>query len=277
MISCNYCKGQEFETKADKSQIRFECFGFEKRVVKCVNCGLIQLLPPWSEKELKGLYAKYWQKQDFAGQKRKVKISTYLEKYLCSGDSILEIGCGHGDNLKRLAARGYKVLGLDKDPSVCDGKLILQGDIYDFHPIQKFDFIYGIHLFEHIADPRRFIQWLLEHLNPQGRFLLEMPNVDDPLLTIYKVENFKKFYWYPYHLFFYAPQTLKKLFSEFGRLRTQVKLRQEYGLLNHLRWKIFQRPGNLNFKIPILDALYAFILHRFWGKSDTLIIWGEKE
>lgn len=276
--SCYLCKGDHYSLVADREQIRFSCFGYDKQIVKCTGCGLVQLVPIWTEDELNNLYAQYSQKKDFKGAKPKQTVSPYLENYVQRSDRILEIGCSFGDNLKRLREKGYDAIGIDRDPTVCDGKVILNHDFGDYAAKEeKFDFIYAIHVFEHIADPRNFISQLLSGLKDNGRFLLEVPSVSDPLLSIYNVDNFKKFYWYPYHLFFYDENAIKEMFSEFKGLDIKVMRLQRYGLINHLRWLIFRRPGNFNSNIPLLDYIYKFILTHLIKVSDTLVITGKRK
>lgn len=276
-FNCYFCKSGVFSVIADKEEMRFGCYGFPKKIFKCLDCGLAQLYPQWTDEELKMLYAKYSQKSDFPGARPKQTISLYLKKYLRKSDFVLEIGCGSGDNLKSLRKKGYNVIGIDKDPTVCDGKVILNYDFQDFTQSKdKFDCIYAIQVFEHIRGPHRFIEWLYASLKKEGRFLLELPNIHDPLLELYRIDNFKKFYWYPYHLFFYDRQALENIFREFTNIKIEVRLLQRYGLINHLRWLIFKKPGNFNWDIPLLDDIYKFILTRLFNVSDTLLILGKK-
>lgn len=277
MEKCFYCQNEYFSVIAGKEQIRFGCYGFEKKIIKCSHCGLAQLYPQWSDEELKNLYARYSQKSDFTGAKPKKTISPYLKRYLKKSYSILEVGSGFGYNLKKLNGQGYKIRGIDKDPTVCDGKVILNYDFQDFILRgEKFDYIYGIQVFEHIRNPYSFIECLDASLKEKGKFLLEVPGIDDPLLTLYKVSNFNKFYWYPYHLFFYNYQSIGNIFRKFPKFKIKIRLLQRYGLINHLRWLIFGRPGNFNQNIPLLDDIYKYILTTFFKVSDTLLIFGEK-
>ena len=254
-MSCYYCKGHTGQVVAEKDDMRFKCFGIDKRIMRCGSCGLVQLIPQWTATELDYLYSTYWQKDDFKGQTPKVKISKYLTKYLKPTDNILEVGCGHGDNLRYLRSKGFRVTGIDKAPT----ELGVKVDYKDLE-VTGWDVIYAVHLFEHIEDPRSFIQWLKEN----GRkFILEIPSLDNPLM---KLESYRKFCWYPYHLFFYDKETIKLLFP-----RARIELMQEYGIINHLRWLIKGKPGNWNPEIPVLDRMYKFILTKL-GYGDTVVV-----
>ena len=275
-FNCYQCGSKNSVTVATQDDIRFRCYGHEKSVLKCALCRLVQLYPQWTEEELDDLYDSYNQKGDFKGYKPKNEYRYYLEDYLSRSHKVLEVGCGRGYEVKRLREVGFNVVGVDKDPSVCDGVIVKNYDYRDYKPEEKFDFIYAIHVFEHVLDPTEFITWILNNLKSDGEFLLEFPNVDDPLLTVYRNKAFKTFYWYPYHVFFYNARSIADIFSRFPNVKIKTKLSQRYNLINHLRWLLFGKPGNWNFKIPVIDHIYHFILKRIFKKSDTMIIHGTK-
>lgn len=275
-FKCYLCGSSGHKVIAKKENIRFGCFGSNKMILECSNCGLTQLWPQWSGRELDELYSKYWKKEDFKGQKRKVKISRYLTDFIRKNDSILEIGCGYADNLNYLRNRGFAVTGIDKDPAVCNGITVFNCDVRDYVPVNKPDIIYAMHLLEHIPDPVEFIAWLDKQLKTGGRFILEIPCIDDPLLSLYNIEEFRKFYWYPYHLFFYNAKTILKMFEKRPNMKIKIILRQEYGIVNHLRWLLFRRPGNINFHVPLMDNIYKFILTKVLKYGDTMVVVGRK-
>ncbi|MCX5706021.1 MAG: class I SAM-dependent methyltransferase [Candidatus Omnitrophica bacterium] len=277
-FKCYLCGNKNYSVVAKKDQMRFGCYGYDKQVVKCSDCALTQLHPMWNEEELVKLYSQYSQKEDFVGAKRKKTVTSYLRKYLKKKDFILEVGCSFGDNLQKLRGNGYNAIGIDKDPTVCDGKTRLNFDFKDFKGDgHRLDFIYAIQVLEHMRDPREFICWISDNLKSNGRLLLEFPNIDDPLLSIYNLREFQSFYWYPYHLFFYNRKTIEKIFRNFDDLEIDIKLIQRYGLANHLRWIFLRRPGNFNADIPIFDHIYKFVLTKIFKVSDTLLIVGRKK
>lgn len=274
-ILCN-TKKEDLSIEAVGSQMRWSCWGFDKFVIKCNKCGLMFIYPQWTQKELDKLYDGYCDQKDFPTQKQAIRITKYLPKYIKNKlNYILEIGSGKGDNIYYLRKKGYFcTIGIDKDPTYCDNQILLNKDYKDVDI--KADFIYAIQVFEHIDTPEDFIKRIQEMLLLNGKFLLEFPNTEDPILTLYHVEEFKKFYYIPHHLFFWTPKTVQMLFDRLG-IKVKVKLLQKYGILNHLRWFFCGVPGNFHPHIPIIDDIYKFILEKIIKKTDTIIILGEKK
>ncbi len=277
-FACFHCRCRDGKVLAEAADIRFECFGFDKKIICCSGCNLVQLFPIWNLDDIETLYHKYNTKKSFNGQKdhKSIRVKD-VDVYIPSKDSrVLEIGCGKGHTLNYLRDKGYKNLfGVDKDITVCNGKNILNVSIEEAHFTEKFDFIYAFYLYEHIVDPAKFIQAVLANLNNGGRFLFLVPNVNDPLVSIYRNVGFERFRWYPYHVFFYDKNTVKYFFEQ-QKIDVKVVLQQEYGLLNHIRWMIFKRPGNFNLKIPLVDNLYAFLLTKLFRKSDNILVVGNQ-
>jgi SAM-dependent methyltransferase len=278
--SCNN-KLQGSKVRATRKDIRFECYSYKKYIIECRNCGLTQLVPQWTKKELDVIYKDYSQKKDFPNQKVPSKrLSKYLEKYFEYYYRILEVGCSTGDNVKYFNKRkGYIVTGIDKDSSVEDtSNSILNYDVYDkFLDDYKFNAIYGLHILEHMQDPIKFINRLLSLLEEKGKIILEFPNLEEPLLTVYKVKEFDKFYWRPDHLFFYTPETLASLIYRDKVTNCVIERKQNYGIVNHLNWLIRKNPTNLKINIPILDSIYKWILINIVKKTDTMLLVITKE
>jgi SAM-dependent methyltransferase len=281
-MKCWSCQEDLYKSKvvARKKDIRFNCYNTMKKIIKCSNCGLVQLIPQWSEVELDKIYDKYNQKPDFVGQKNISKrISKWIKKYICREDYILEVGCGSGDNVKYFTKHNYTIVGIDKDSSVENtSEGILNFDIYD-EELDKvaFSFIYGLHILEHMKDPIKFIERLKKLLVSGGSILLEFPSIEDPLLTIYKVKEFEKFYYRPDHHFFYTPQTILDILYRNKIINCTVERKQNYGLVNHLNWIFRKKPTNLKLNLPIIDSIYKWFLCNILKKSDTIILIIKKE
>jgi len=272
-IVCN--KQTSFKPIRTHEDMRWKCWNIPKKILQCPHCHLEILYPAWTKKELAKLYQGYHQQKDFPWQKQAVRISRYLPRYLAYDQLILEVGCGKGENVHYLTELGYTVLGIDKDETVCDNVKCLATDYMDIKEKHFCDVVYGIQLFEHIPDPTSFINKVFQFLRPNGKFILEIPNVKDPLVSLYKIPAFKTFYYLPHHLFFWTPNNIKTFMERLG-VKVEIKLLQKYGILNHLRWLIFGVPGNWHPHVPIIDNIYKWILTRLFKISDTIIIIGEK-
>jgi len=264
-FKCYLCSHNTAKTVADKDR-----FGDDIKIVQCLRCGFVQQFPL-----VESSYVGYNEKKDFPGHKRKKRISKYLTKYIKKGDYVLEVGCGKGDNVRALRSKGVDAWGVDKDGKM-ESEYVLWKSAESLHAFYLFNFIYAIHLLEHLVDPLRFMGTIKDHLEPGGKFVLEIPCMDDPLLKLYKSRAYQKFYWYPYHMFFFTHSTAvrftMKAWVHHG-CRVKIIRKQEYGILNHLRWILFKRPGNINWHIPVIDDIYKYILKKA-GYSDSLIIEG---
>jgi SAM-dependent methyltransferase len=249
--------------------MRFGCYGYEKYIVECRMCGLKQLWPQWTEEELEILYQKYSQKEDFKGQKKEKVIHKNFVNFF-KDDKILEVGCGSGETVEYYRNQGYKITGIDRDTTI-KKDYIHNIDIFDYDTTIKFDVIYSLHFLEHANRSKELLEKLSSLLAVNGAMYFEVPNVDDPLLSVYKNKAYDKFYWYPYHSFFFNKKTIQTLFDSVG-LKSRVYLRQRYGIVNHLRWLLFGKPGNCNPTIPILDRWYKRFMVNILKKSDTIFI-----
>lgn len=98
--------------------------------------------------------------------------------------TILDAGCGAGDNAKILKALGKYVVGLTISPSeaaiaqqFCD-KVIVD-DIESLSKLgdEKFDCIIMSHICEHLKDPQQALLGISKYLNKEGRIIIAVPNM----------------------------------------------------------------------------------------------------
>lgn len=166
-------------------------------------------------------------------------------KTLMENRSVLDFGCGNGGFLLRAAKAAKAVRGIELEerlqPYFKKNGLTVQASIDDI--TDTFDIITLFHVLEHIADPVDILGKLLERLAPGGSMIVEVPNANDALLTLYENDAFSKFtYWSP-HLFLYTSSTLEMLAKKAGLGINYIKQVQRYPLSNHLYWLSKGRPG----------------------------------
>ena len=75
----------------------------------------------------------------------------FLASYLPDGGRALDLGCGTGTNLRALAERGYRGVGVDHSPSFVDYARAAGGDVEyvhadlaEFDTDQRFDLVYTL-------------------------------------------------------------------------------------------------------------------------------------
>jgi SAM-dependent methyltransferase len=136
------------------------------------------------------------------------------------GGRLLEIGCGNGDLLAGARDHGWTVEGVDFDPEAVAvarkrGLPVREGDLASCRfPDGSFDAVVGVHVVEHVPDPRAFLAEARRVLAPGGRLVLVTPNLHgrgagrfgdawrelDP----------------PRHLHLFPPETLRRAVEEAG-------------------------------------------------------------
>lgn len=98
--------------------------------------------------------------------------------------SALEIGCGSGQNLERLAKLGLDLAGVEPDAAACAaargrGLAVWQGVAEALPgPIagRRFDLVVLTHVLEHCLDPAAALTQAAGRLAPGGRMVVEVPN-----------------------------------------------------------------------------------------------------
>jgi 2-polyprenyl-3-methyl-5-hydroxy-6-metoxy-1,4-benzoquinol methylase len=166
-------------------------------------------------------------------------------KRLIENKSILDFGCGTGGFL--LFARGVssRVVGIEIESRL---QLRFQKEGLDvFSNIDEvtgdFDIITLFHVLEHVPDPVTLLKQLAEKLNKAGYLIVEVPNANDALLSLYKNKSFSNFTYWSCHLFLFTDATLSMVAKKAGLALNCVKQMQRYPLSNHLYWLLNRKPG----------------------------------
>lgn len=208
--NCAACGAVGRQLYADLKDGLFTAPGVWSLVV-CANdsCGLIWLDPMPLPEDLHLAYQEYYTHGDeLAGPRAKrlakcayrLVVDAFLSmvgipqerkraQLMFIDDSrpltLLDIGCGQGDFLAKMAKRGWSVAGVDFDPiavqaardryglDVCVGtvdSIIERG--------RKFDVVTISHVIEHVPEPVVFLSQCRRLLQPGGRVILKTPNVD---------------------------------------------------------------------------------------------------
>ncbi len=168
-----------------------------------------------------------------------------MMRELCAGKKVLDFGCGFAgflDRIRDVASEAVGVeLGSDEREYAKSANLDVRKDISD---CGTYDVITLFHVFEHLNDPRKWLDIFAEHLEKGGQLIVEVPNSQDALLELYHSEAFADFTYWSAHLYLYTKDSLSRLIHENGNYRIldagQV---QRYPLANHLYWLACEKPG----------------------------------
>jgi 2-polyprenyl-3-methyl-5-hydroxy-6-metoxy-1,4-benzoquinol methylase len=210
------------------------------REYQCLHCGLINIEPKPTNKQLKKYYpsTNYYsyniaRTQSFFGTLRSYLIAhlynpTVLSYFLGiflkvpalpsqATGKILDLGCGAGDTLMLLKEVGWDVYGMDIDANaikVAHARGLKNVSLGAYEDMKKyrnnyFDVIRLYHVIEHLNDPADFFALAYTKLKPGGELILGTPNGASLIARLAKQ------YWYnldaPRHLFIFSPKTLTTL------------------------------------------------------------------
>jgi len=256
-------------------------------IYECLECGLVYLssFEHINEEfyENSNMHEKIdlkkWENETRKDDERRFEFT----KNMIINKSILDFGSGTGAYLQRTKNIASNICGVELEKAVS-----LNYEKYDI-PLfksldevsKKFDFITSFHVIEHLPNPDEILNKLSEKLNENGKIIIEVPNANDALLTLYKNEAFSNFTYWSCHLYLYTQYTLALLAKKSGLKVDFIKHIQRYPLSNHLYWLSNSKPGGHIKWGEFLDSeeltkAYESQLASL-GTTDTLIAQFSKE
>ncbi|NJL00823.1 MAG: class I SAM-dependent methyltransferase [Spirulinaceae cyanobacterium RM2_2_10] len=218
---CNVCSATTYTKLFSVSQ---------KRYVRCKKCQVVRLYDRLQENQLGHLYNDYYSDGNLPEPELNKQLANptfafrqqRLERFVPIADrSIFEIGCGDGNFLATLKARGWQVDGLEYHANTVDfvkarhNITVLAGDLLQI-PLApaSLQVVGSYHVFEHLYHPTQWLQKVRLLLPPGGILHLQLPNFGgiDARLTQSVWEGLV----FPQHVYFYSPKTLEKLLIREG-------------------------------------------------------------
>ena len=253
------------------------------KILECNNCSLVFLSSQehinenyYEESNMsEGLNVKEWLSETYTDDNRRFEFI----KDMIANKDIVDFGSGVGGFLLKAKELAKSVMGLELESKVREH--YNQNGIKHIIDIESLednscDMITAFHVIEHLKDPKRILQQLVLKLRINGKLIIEVPNSNDALLTIYKNKAFSEFtYWSP-HLYLYNHKTLELLFESLGVEVDFIKYIQRYPLSNHLCWLSQNQPGGHQKWGGFIDSeelnkAYEAQLSSI-GATDTIIV-----
>lgn len=188
---------------------------------------------------------------------------------------VLDAGCGNGGFIALAGPVTRSIAGLE--PELIPRKYLRDSNFTVFSSVDdlygSWDIITMFHVLEHIMDPRRFLSRLADCLDEKGQIIIEVPNADDALLSLYRNSAFANFTYWSCHLFLYTKETLARVAQQAGLKVNYIRQVQRYPLSNHLYWLGRGKPGGHRewsfLDSPDLHAAYEKQLAAI-GACDTI-------
>ena len=217
MNKCYICGDTEYNKRTGSVRDKPELEVFE-----CVSCGLVFLSS--FDHIRNGFYensqmhdgeekpdVQIWLRETAWDDERRFQ---YLKPIL-PNRLLLDFGCGaggfllkareltataHGVEPETRLASHYESRDLTVFQNLSDSSIGIRGGQYDI--------ITMFHVLEHIPDPKSILDELSGMLADNGQIIVEVPNADDALLTLYNNSPFSHFTYWSCHLFLYTAKTL---------------------------------------------------------------------
>lgn len=284
-LNCPLCK--ESDLKVVRKGVRGDA---EKEVYGCTECDIHFLEPP--NCDLRDYYRDEYRKnhssaigEDLGPKERfdlmrplmQMRESVFREN-IPPGSKVLEVGCSSGFFLDTI--RGdYSCYGAEWNPDdaayVRDelGLPCEEGNLDEIYPGQTFTVIAAYHVLEHVADPMEWIRVAKSRLIGGGWLCLEVPNIDNALLSIYNAPGFSDFYYRKPHLTYFNMPSLAKALGLNG-FEARVALHEPYSITNHINWILNGSPqadaqtAQLSLAPVPLDHPAAGVMNRWFTRID---------
>lgn len=254
---CVLCGSDQYHVISTK--LRYDKLG---TVVTCSQCGLSRLLGVQSyAQRLNEYYADQYAQEYHTGVKKELDSlfesfipvqAQRIEKvrpYLGSTHRILEIGSSTGYFLDGVRPFVAEIQGLELNRNearyateVRNVPTINSPLETSSLPLNCYDHICLFQVLEHAANPIEFLSGLRKLLRPGGKVHIEVPNLMDPLVWFYDVEEYRDFYYQEPHLHYFTPETLRKVCQAESFELVNIYGFQQTSLINNLNWVFLRKP-----------------------------------
>lgn len=280
----------------------------EFTVVRCVGCGLMRTEPRPTASAMAAFYpAGYAPHRPLRERERRraaerpgplkriarrVFAFETAELPALPPGRMLEIGCGAGRFLLRMASRGWDVEGIETSAAGCRaaralGFRVIEGGVEDVaDPDRAFDLVVGWMVLEHLRDPLAALRRIRGWTRAGGWLVLSVPNCASWDARFFRGA------WYgaelPRHLFHFTEESLglvlgragwhvervfhhRTLPDPIGSVGLALQGRRGVGRLSRRLVATPARMGLLNYLLYPLAALLAAA-----GQTGRMTVWARR-
>ena len=213
----------------------------EYQVLDCDLCGFKHVIPIPDEKFLEEYYStqyfgkrgdEYIRKHENEYEWNKilfVEKYDYFKKHITANEpSLLDIGCSLGLFLKAGMERDWELMGIEPGVELSKYAKNLGLTVEN-------KFLTMTEVLEHIREPNKMIEYVVEMINPGGLLSITCPNDFNPLQTIFTSQEKIEPWWVapPEHLNYFDIGSIKSLLENMGLqvIETTVSFPLEFFLL----------------------------------------------
>lgn len=209
------------------------------RYFRCNDCGLVSLHPRPSAGELLTSYDTYlpegadeiacWEKM--TAPVVETAAALIGDHQPSNGARLLDIGCGYGFFLKKMAQRGWIVEGIEvsragreyatKRLGLCVHATPLEDMAF---PAENYDVVTLFYVIEHVHDPEMMLREVFRVLKPGGMVLLRWPHSTPVVKILGPLADRFDIYHTPRHLYDFNPLAMQHLLEKTGfrRIRNMI-------------------------------------------------------
>jgi 2-polyprenyl-3-methyl-5-hydroxy-6-metoxy-1,4-benzoquinol methylase len=252
-------------------------------IVKCNKCGFVYVNPRIANEDLPRLYSSdyfhnweygykdyeataHLRKKNFERWYKDIKPFLKVEK-----GNALDIGCASGYFLEVLRNEGWKVQGIELDPTTIEVLKTKNIPAYTkpfdtFESTEKFHLITLFDVLEHLPDIQDTFKRLSSLLHPDGIIALITPNADS---TQHKLFGKRWFQLKPMeHIHYFSPSTLKRAAEPHDLKVVEIMKGGQYADVSFILNRLQQYEYKSVYKISSFSA-WLFGLHKACFYTDT--------
>jgi len=169
----------------------------------------------------------------------------HISPYLTASSRLLEVGASAGQFLCHIKDKVSEVNAIELDKACCaflnsEHGIAADAELLEHSRFasQIYDVVCAFQVMEHVEQPVEFLKSLQRATREGGTIFVEVPNLRDPLLSVWDVPTYRKFFYHTAHLHYFTEASLTKVAQAAGFRADQIEIRftQDYNVLNHLHW-----------------------------------------